>query len=93
MSEIIYTNLLKGFGLTASMAGLLIGVDLIFGGPIIAVSKRALERSFDFDKWVKRTLEKSFDFDKVITSPRTKKTLGIIFLIFSLIILLLIIRI
>ena len=92
MDELLYTNILKGIGVVASLAGILMGIDLIFGGPIITVSKKALEKSFDFDKWVKKTLEKSFDFDKVITSVRTKRTLGTIFLLFALIMLLLITR-
>jgi len=93
MSEIIYTNLLKGFGLTASMAGLLIGVDLIFGGPIIAVSKRALERSFDFDKWLREKLDRSINFDKVITNPKVRLKLGIVFFALSLVIFLLTVRV
>ena len=94
MSEILYTNLLRGIGITASVIGIIIGVDLIFGGQIVNIIKRALEKSYDFDKMVKRVLEKSFDFDnKVITKPRVKKGLGIVFLSLSLVILLLVIRI
>ncbi|MFC1657825.1 hypothetical protein ACFL1D_00390 [Candidatus Omnitrophota bacterium] len=93
MDVVLYTNILKGIGLTASIGGVLIGIDLIFGGPIISISKRALEKSFDFDKWVKGVLDKSFDFDKVITNAKTRKTLGILFLAFALVIILLIIKI
>ena len=93
MDEVLYTNILKGIGLTASIAGILMGIDLIFGGPIVSVSKRALEKSFDFDKWVKKVLDKSFDFDKMITNAKTKKTLGVLFLAFAVVIILLIIKV
>lgn len=93
MDEILYANILRMIGLVASITGIIIGVDLIFGGPIVNLAKRGLEKSFDFDKMIKRVLEKSFDFDnKIITNPKVKRGLGIIFLIFSLIILLLIKR-
>jgi len=93
MDEVLYTNILKGIGITASVAGILMGIDLVFGGPIISASKRALEKSFDFDQWVKRVLDKSFDFDRMITNAKTKKILGVLFLAFALVIILLIIRI
>jgi len=87
MDEILYTHILRSIGLVAGILGLLVGLDLLFGGPIVSVSKRVLDKSFDFEKWLKRTLEKSFNFDKIITNPKIKIGLGVAFLVLSLIML------
>ena len=90
VDEVIYTNILRVVSITAGILGIIIGLDLIFGARIIHFSKKALDKSIDFDKFIKRILDRTFDFDNVITSPRTKKFLGIVFLVFSIVILLLI---
>jgi hypothetical protein len=89
MDAIMYTHILRSVALVASILGLLVGLDLLFGGPIVTVSKRILDRSFDLEKWLKRTLERSFNFDKIITNPKIKIGLGVAFLVLSLIMLLL----
>ena len=93
MDAVLYTNILRGLSLTAGILGIIIGLVLLFGARIIYLSKRVLDKSIDFDKLIKRVLDRTFDFDSVITSSRTKRFLGIVFVVFSLIILLLIRRI
>lgn len=93
MDELMYVTILKSVGLVASIVGVIIGLDLILGARVTSLLKRVLERSYDFDKTLRNVsdkLNKSFEFDKVVSSPRVKVALGLIFFGFSLIILLLI---
>jgi len=45
MDEILYTHILRSIGLVAGILGLLVGLDLLFGGPIVSVSKRVLDKN------------------------------------------------
>ncbi|MGD9014412.1 MAG: hypothetical protein PVI33_00050 [Candidatus Omnitrophota bacterium] len=93
MDEILYTHILKGIGITAGLLGIFVGIDLIFGGRIVSISKQVLEKSFDFDKWLRQKLDKSINFDKIITNPKVRLKLGIVFFALSLVIFLLTIRV
>ena len=90
MSDLMYINLLKVIGFMASIAGVLIGLDLVFGARAVNALKRTLEKSFDFDKAIHDALDKTFDFDRIVTRARVRTALGIIFLGLSLVILFLI---
>jgi hypothetical protein len=79
MDEVMYTNTLKVIATTSGIAGILIGLDLVFGAPVITNLKRV------FDKY--------FDFDKIIISSGAKRGLGIVFSILGVIMLLLISRV
>ena len=76
MEDVMYTNLLKTISLVAGIVGILLGLDLIFGAPVITI--------------LKRVFDKKFDFDKMITDPKVRRGFGIILLALSLIIILLI---
>jgi len=76
MDDILFTNLLKAISVTAGVIGVLLGLDLIFGTPVI--------------NFLKRSLDKSFDFEKMIARPKVKKGLGVVLVILSFIIILLI---
>ena len=89
----LYINLLRTTSLTASILGILAGLDILFGSRILALSKELEKKHFDFDKWIKKVLERTFDFDRIITKPEGKKALGIAFLVLSIIMLLLIKRV
>ncbi|MFH1678639.1 MAG: hypothetical protein ABH914_03365 [Candidatus Omnitrophota bacterium] len=89
MDEMLYVNLLKAIAISASVLGLLIGLDLLIGAPAVTFLKKVLEKSYDFDNAIKRVLEKTYDFEKIIINPKIKKGIGIAFLCLSLIIFLL----
>jgi len=94
MDEILYTNILKSIGIIAGVLGIVIGLDLLSGARISTGLKRTLDKSFDLDTFLRRALDKTFNFDdKVITKPKAKRNLGILFLVLALVILLLIIRV
>ena len=79
MNETLYVNLLRNLSLIAGIVGILAGLDLILGARIMSISKRALE--------------KSYDLDRIMNNSKVRLSLGIAFLVFSLIILLLLKRI
>ncbi len=79
MNEFLYINLLKTISLVAGILGVLIGLDLLLGASVTTA--------------LKRVLDKYFDFDKIAANRRVQIVIGIMFLIFSLIILLLIKRV
>jgi len=58
--------------------GIVMGLDLLIGGPVFIV--------------LKRVLDKHFDFDKIIANSKAKRSLGVMFLVLSLIIVLLLKR-
>ena len=76
MGEVFFTNFLKGVGLFSGIAGLLVGLDLILGAPV--------------NNALKNVLDKYFDFEKILSSPQIKRAMGVVFIVFSLIILILI---
>lgn len=84
MDEMLYINILRNVGIVAGILGVLFGLDLILGARITFALKRLLEKSYDLEGAIKRALEqKAFDFDKLVTSPRVRVVLGIIFIGFS----------
>ncbi len=79
MDEIMFTRLLKVIGYIAGITGILIGLDLFFGAPVVT----ALRRIFD----------KYFDFDKIIINSNIKRGLGVVLFILGVVMLLLIRRV
>jgi hypothetical protein len=79
MNEVLYVNLLRVIGLVAGIIGILAALDLICGARVT--------------RFINRASTKVIDIDKSISSPGIRISIAIVFLVFSLIMLLLIRRI
>ena len=79
LDDVIYTNVLKIISLVAGVTGILLGLDLLLGNPVMNALKRLLDRTVNFDK--------------IIARPKVRKGLGFVLVVLSLVIILLIRRI
>lgn len=79
MNPVLYTTLLKNIATVAGILGTLLGIDLILGAPITTT--------------LRRVLDKCFNFDKIIIDPKARRMLGVAFLIFSVIMILVVSKI
>jgi len=71
----LFGDALKNFSITVGMIGVILGADLILGARLI--------------RFVNKTSKTLVDLDKTIDSSKPRITLGFIFLLFSLLLLLL----
>ncbi len=96
MDEITFLGFFKNIILFVGILGALAGLDLLSGAKIIYNSKKILDRVFDFDKiiirassLVRKTLDAFINFDETIIKTKTRIILGILFLFFSIFMILL----
>jgi len=79
MDEVLFGLILKKVSLGASIFGVLVGLDLLFGAKITLAAKRLLD--------------KAYNIDKAIAKPQTRVLLGVTMLFISLVMLLLILTV
>jgi hypothetical protein len=79
MDPVLYTALLRNIATVVGILGIILGIDLILGAPIVNTLRRILDRCFDFDK--------------IIIDPKARRMLGIAFLIFSVLMILVVSKI
>lgn len=91
MDEMIFENVLRHISVFASIIGILLGLDLLFGARFAILLKNRLDRAFYVDKAIARffssiksTLDKpAVNIDDKIMSASARRAVGILFLIFS----------
>ena len=97
MDEVVFEHIVKYISISASIIGILIGVDLILGGKIALLLKKILDNVIYVDKQIagffssiKKTLDKTaVNIDDKIMNANTRRIFGILFLFFSVIIIIL----
>lgn len=67
--ELTMVNVLRSFSLFVDGLGILVGLDLIIGAPLIS--------------FLNHLLNKAIDFDKALSKPLTRIGLGLIFVVIS----------
>ncbi len=67
--ETILVNVLRNVSLFIDSVGIIIGLDLIIGAPLV--------------NFLNKILNKVIDFDKSLANPVTRVSLGILFVIIS----------
>lgn len=88
MDELEIVALIRNTCITASVIGVIAGLDLILGAKIIMALKRLVDKAFDADKVIiklssafRKTLDKGVNFDEaVISQAKSRLVLGVIFL-------------
>ncbi len=75
MEDLFFSHILKTISIIVSIIAALAGLDLLLGAWFTKIASRASKIVFDIDKSIEK--------------PRIRKALGIVFLIFSLLIVLL----
>lgn len=69
LDELILVNALRNFSLFVDGLGILVGLDLIIGAPLIC--------------FLNHLLNKVIDFDKSLSKPLARIGLGLIFMVIS----------
>lgn len=98
MDDIVFINIVKYTAIFASIVGILVGLDLLFGAKVICRLRKILDRVFNIDQKILRILNairEKLDYgvyiDDVIIKTKPRIVLGTILLVFSVLMILLIV--
>lgn len=69
IDDVILVNALRNVSLSIDALGIIVGLDLIIGAPLIS--------------FLNKLLNKVIDFDKSLANPVTRVSLGLLFVIIS----------
>lgn len=100
MDNLVVLEFIRKIIYFISIAGILVGLDLLLGAKVTANLKKMLdEMTFNVDNMLirisslfRKTIDKSIDVDSSIIKTRARVILGFLFIAISVVMILLVIR-